>query len=131
MTHLTREQIGQLEALLRGRERRLRAEIREGLLRSGEQRARDIAGMVSDAGEEAVADVLADLEIAAVERDVGELQEVERALARVRKSDFGLCRDCAHPIGWPRLLALPSADRCHECQGRHEREFARPQSHSL
>lgn len=46
---------------MRERERTLRAEIREGLLRSGEAHHKDIAGMVSDAGDESVANRLADV----------------------------------------------------------------------
>lgn len=124
MSHLNMEQIAQLERALRGRERVLRAEIREGLLRSGESHHKDIAGMVSDAGDEAVANQLADVDIAAVDRDVRELREVERALAQVARDDFGACADCGEPIGYPRLRANPSALRCLACQGRRERGYA-------
>ncbi len=121
MSYLTHEQIAQIEQALRQRERTLRAEIREGLLRSDEAHHKDLAGMVSDTADEAVANLLADVDIAAVDRDVRELREVERALAQVARDDFGACADCGEAIGYPRLLAIPAAVRCHACQSRRER----------
>ncbi len=124
MSHLTHDQTAQLMQLLRERERALRTEIREGLLRSGEESHKDLAGMVSDIGDESVANLLADLDIAAVDRDVVELREVESALARISREDFGACADCGDAIEFPRLKANPGAVRCLACQSRHERGFA-------
>lgn len=124
MSHLTREQAAEIEKALRARERTLRAEIREGLLRSDAAHHKDLAGMVSDAGDEAMANMLADVDVAAVDRDVRELREVEGALARIGRDDFGLCADCGEPIALARLTASPAAVRCRACQERHERKFA-------
>ena len=124
MSYLTHEQTAQIERALRERERTLRAEIREGLLRSDESHHKDLAGMVFDAGDEAVANMLADVDIAAIDRDVRELREVERALTQVSRDDFGACSDCGEAIGFPRLKAAPSAVRCHACQDRRERGYA-------
>jgi len=124
MNYLSQEQTTQIEQLLRERQRVLRSEIREGLLKSGEAHHNDMAGMVSDAGDESVANMLEDLEIAEVERDVRELREVEGALARISRDDFGGCADCGEAIGYPRLKASPAAFRCYACQERRERSYA-------
>lgn len=124
MNNLTQEQITQIGQLLRERRRALRSEIREGLLRSGEAHHKDMAGMVSDAGDESVANMLEDLELAEVERDVRELREIESALARIAGEEFGACVDCGEPIGHARLMASPAAMRCIACQERHERTYA-------
>jgi len=121
---LTRHQVDQIRRSLRERERTLRWEIREGLLRSGEERYKDIAGAVSGAGDESVADLLTDVGIAAVDRDVRELREVQDALARILRGQFGSCADCGAPIGFARLEANPAAARCHACQTRREHDFA-------
>ena len=131
MSHLTHEQTTQIERALRERERALRAEIREGLPRSDESHHKDLAGMVSDTGDEAVANLLADVDIAAIDRDVRELREVESALTRIARADFGACADCGEPIGYPRLKAAPSAVRCLACQGRRERGYAHQETPSL
>jgi len=124
MNYLSQEQTTQIEQLLRERQRVLRSEIREGLLKSGEAHHNDMAGMVSDAGDESVANMLEDLEIAEVERDVRELREVKGALARISRDDFGGCADCGEAIGYPRLKASPAAFRCYACQERRERSYA-------
>jgi RNA polymerase-binding transcription factor DksA len=131
MSQLTQDQTAQVAQLLRGRERVLRAEIREGLLRSGEEDHKELAGRVSDVGDESVANLLADLEIAAIDRDVNELREVEAALARISRDDFGVCIDCGEPVGFLRLKASPAAVRCHACQSRRERGYAHAEIRSL
>ena len=45
-------------------------------------------------------------------RDVAALQ---RTLADMDAEDFGLCEQCAGPIGFERLVALPATRRCVEC----------------
>lgn len=124
MSYLSQEQTTQIGQLLRERRRTLRNEIREGLLKSGEAHHIDIAGMVPDAGDESVTNMLEAVEIAEVERDVRELREVEDALARIDRSDFGSCADCDEAIGYSRLKVSPAAVRCHVCQERRERSYA-------
>jgi len=45
------------------------------------------------------------------------LKSVDKALARIASDPemFGLCRECEEPIG-KRLLAMPHAEFCVECQ---------------
>jgi len=124
MGHLSQQQVTQIGQLLRERRRVLREEIRQGLVKSGAAHHKDMAGMVSDAGDESVANMLEDLELADVERDVRELRAVEDALSRLARPDFGDCADCGEPIGLARLLAWPAAARCVACQARHERGYA-------
>lgn len=131
MNQLTQDQTAQVAKLLRERERVLRTEIREGLLRSGEDDHKALAGLVHDTGDESVANLLADLEIAAVDRDVKELRDIEAALARLSREDFGVCADCGEPIGLLRLKANPAAVRCHGCQSRRERGYVHPEPHTL
>lgn len=131
MEQLTKSQVSRLADVLKERQRKLRSEIREGLMRSATERYKDMAGMVSDSGDEAVADMLADLGIAEIDRDVQELREVESALARIGTAKLGVCADCGEAIGFERMQAQPSAARCLTCQGRHERGYAHPKASSL
>jgi DnaK suppressor protein len=124
MSKLRNDRFLELDRMLREREETLRREIRETLLRSAGEHHKDLAGMVSDAGDESVANMLADLDIAAVDRDVGELREVENARARVRAGEYGICVDCGATIGYARLKASPAAARCVACQTRREHTSA-------
>jgi len=70
MKHLKHSQIAHLDRALDSRARELRQEIRDLLLQSDHEHHRDLAGMVSDEGDESVANMLADLD-AAIDRSSG------------------------------------------------------------
>jgi DnaK suppressor protein len=45
------------------------------------------------------------------------LQQVQAAL---RNEEYGICRECEDPIGFPRLKARPETPFCRSCQGQFE-----------
>jgi DnaK suppressor protein len=45
------------------------------------------------------------------------LQQVQAAL---RNEEYGICKECEEPIGFPRLKARPETPFCRSCQGRLE-----------
>ena len=82
MNRLKHSQIAHLDRALDSRARELRQEIRDLLLQSDQEHHRDLAGMVSDEGDESVANMLADLDAAFIDRHVRELREVDNARQR-------------------------------------------------
>lgn len=125
MSDLTNLQTKEISARLAQRNRELRAEIREALIQSDQQHHKDLAGSVSDTGDEAVADMLVDVGIALADRHVTELRDTEAALQRVRDGSYGVCVDCGNAIGYERLTAYLTAKRCIRCQQRHENAYSR------
>jgi RNA polymerase-binding transcription factor DksA len=102
----------------------LREDIRRELMQSEEARHREAADLVGDAGDHSVADLLADLDAAAIDRDVRELRSVEAARERLKAGSYGVCADCGGEIPWPRLLAQPDAVRCVPCAELHDKTHA-------
>jgi DnaK suppressor protein len=51
------------------------------------------------------------------------LSLIESALHRLAAGTFGVCLDCGHQIGGPRLAALPWTRYCLRCQERTETEY--------
>lgn len=49
------------------------------------------------------------------------LKMIELALERIQNGSFGVCVTCSGVIGLKRLQAIPSANRCLECQASLER----------
>jgi RNA polymerase-binding transcription factor DksA len=49
-----------------------------------------------------------------------ELNQVNSALARAEKSEYGVCAVCDDPIPVARLEALPYTDRCVSCASESE-----------
>jgi RNA polymerase-binding protein DksA len=124
MAVLSQDQMNRLRKALDTRYKVLVAEVRAELERSGEQHYVDFAGRVTDTGDESVADLLADLDAAMIDRQVIELRDIEAAQERVRDGSCGTCIDCGTEIGFDRLTAYPTAKRCIQCQTKREKGFA-------
>ena len=58
-------------------------EIRLELLESDDQHYIDLAGRVHDRGEESVADLLVDLQLASIDRHIQEIRDIEAALMHI------------------------------------------------
>ena len=122
-THLKRRLLARRELL--------RDEIRAALQASSEERHRELAGAVHDAGDDSVADLLVDVNLKGMDRDASELTAVGEALDRMSRGGYGVCAECGIDIGYARLEAQPSALRCIECEARHERRYAHEQRRKL
>ena len=123
---LTDAQIRELEATLRDRLQTLMDEVRRLLVEYDESQYGHLAGEVHDIGEESVADLLVDLELADVDRHIEEIRDIEAALLRIAGQSYGICIDCEGPVGHDRLCAYPTAKRCARCQQRREKSHAGP-----
>jgi DnaK suppressor protein len=75
----------------------------------------------TEVDDDAVADLETSLDVASVERDARELEEVSAALARIDGPNFGSCATCERPIAWERLLAQPQATHCVKCEALAEK----------
>ncbi|MEK7323241.1 MAG: TraR/DksA family transcriptional regulator [Pseudomonadota bacterium] len=131
MTELTTAQLNQFKQQLERRQARLREDIRADLLAVDEQPYSELAGLVRDSGEAAVADWLADLNITLIDRQVQKLGRIERALLRIKTGRYDICGDCGGEIGVERLGSYPEAERCVVCQAQRERVFAHQSTPSL
>lgn len=131
MSPLTNRERDELSQRLASRRQALRAEVQRELANSDDPRVTGFMNQLAATEDWVLADILGDLDIATVTRDVAELSEVEAALNRIADGSYGTCSDCGEPIGWPRLNAQPTADRCIACQEKREGRSARPGHSSL
>lgn len=116
MNGLSAKEVEHLRQRLRDEHAQLRGEVAGELARSEQGRYMDLAGQVHDRGDEAVADLLEDLEVVALDRHVHRVRSIETALAAIDQGRFGLCRVCGEQIGSARLNAEAAAERCIGCQ---------------
>ena len=131
MSGLTQAQLKELRQRLQQRYGELREEVRQELLAADEARYIDLAGRVHDSGEESVADLLADLDIARLDRQVNEIRRIEAAFRRLDVGNYGVCHDCDCDIGYERLRTQPYAERCVECQAQYEKTYGQGGAPSL
>lgn len=123
MPAFTQAQLRQLSDALDDRYRTLIAQAREELARTGEGDQIEPLGRVLDGGDGAVTDLLAALDAAGADRHMHEVRAIIDAGNRLRHGMYGSCRDCEDIIDFDRLRAIPTAERCLDCQERYDREF--------
>jgi RNA polymerase-binding protein DksA len=123
MTSLPHAERVHIERALHARRESLRAEVRAQLQGSGDERVVGLRNRLDETDDWAVADSLAELDIAGVQHTLKELTEVDAALQRIADGTYGDCIDCGEDIAPARLVAYPTAMRCIECQQTFE---ARP-----
>jgi len=104
----------------------VRSTIREALLRADTEQYAQIAGQVHDAQDESLADLLVDVYLDEIDRDVQTVRDIEAAQHRILSGTYGRCLDCGEPIQFERLDAYPTAKRCLDCQVRHEHDTPTP-----
>jgi len=121
VTASERRTMKSIEQALQRRRNELLKEVQEVTGRDKDEPFRALAGEVSDSGDESVARTLIDTDHAAVSRDIAEIREIDAALERIGKGEYGNCTECGERIARERLLASPSAARCFVCQERFEK----------
>ena len=122
---LSQSQLAELAGLLDRQYAALLAEVRAELANSEEQQYVELIGRVpADRGDQSVADELADLNVAIIDRHIRELRDIDAARARTKDGTFGTCVDCGEGVGFERLRAYSTANRCIACQQRREKAYA-------
>ncbi|GAA0755055.1 TraR/DksA family transcriptional regulator [Ideonella azotifigens] len=111
--------LGTLRELLSFRRSELQSAVQAADLARQQQREQ-AAPDVMDQKDLGEVEVEAHLVQAHEDRDRFELRQVDQALQRMSEGRFGNCVDCGEPIGMPRLLVQPAAQRCTRCETAHE-----------
>jgi len=108
--------ITEFETRLRQRRGELWEDIRRELEKHEDQQFTDLIQQGADPDDRSVADLLVDLNLSEISRDVDELRAIEYALARIRAGSYGICQACGQPISTERLRAIPETPLCIDCQ---------------
>ena len=93
-------------------------ERRDALLRKAGQAIGELVGernVMSDAGDIASEEVDRDLALRMHDHDRIVIKEIEAALQRVQRGEYGECLACGDEITERRLMARPMATHCIDC----------------
>ena len=71
---------------------------------------------IKDLADEASSTVMDRLQSSLQETEVREIKQIEEALVRIDKGEYGICLDCGEEISPKRLEYSPYAARCITCQ---------------
>jgi RNA polymerase-binding protein DksA len=128
---LDTQQLEELRTTLKSRARQLREEIRQTLVKSDDEQYTMIADQVRDLEDDSFADLMVDVNLAEIDRDLQELRLIDAAFLRMSDGTYGLCDSCDIPIEIERLRATPFASRCFDCQSAFERNHVQNIGHTL
>jgi RNA polymerase-binding protein DksA len=132
MSHnLDARQMEELKSSLKARARQLREEIRQTLLKSDHEQYAMIGDQVRDLEDDSFADLMVDVNLAEIDRDLQELRLIDAAFLRIGDGSYGHCDHCGAPIDVERLRAAPFASRCFDCQSSFERTHVQNIGHTL
>ena len=129
--NLQNKQLESLQTAMRARQVQLREEIRQALIKSDSEHYLQIADSVRDLEDESFADLIVDVGLAEIDRDLDELRAIDAALLRVADGSYGVCEACDRPIDLKRLNLTPQALRCIDCQTIFERTHFQKTGHTL
>ena len=73
-------------------------------------------GVVQDTADEVQSLSMENLQSSLQRTELDELHLIDDALARIGRSEYGICIDCSEPISEKRLEIFPYAARCIVCQ---------------
>jgi len=121
MTTLTIEQNKLYEKRLRLQANNLRKTIHAELIKSDNEQYVKLAEQVHDTGDESTADLLSDIDIIMIDREINELRATENALQKLATGTYGTCDDCGGEIEPTRLNKQLHATRCLRCQEQYEK----------
>ncbi len=129
--NLQNKQLDSLQAAMRARQTQLREEIRQALIKSDSEHYLQIADSVRELEDESFADLIVDVGLAEIDRDLDELRAIDAALLRVADGSYGVCEACDRPIDVKRLNLTPQALRCIDCQTIFDRTHFQKTGHTL
>ncbi|MET0534398.1 MAG: TraR/DksA family transcriptional regulator [Steroidobacter sp.] len=128
---IDQQQASSFKNRLRDRAMQLRDEVQQTRERTLQEAPANVADRARDREDDSFADLIADTNLAEMDRDVDELRMIDSALQRISAGTYGECVDCSQPIPLARLDAEPTAERCVTCQELYERTHASARTPSL
>lgn len=123
MANFTEEQLIQLKAALHKRYLDLQREIRDEFAYTQDVSDSELTEYLNNTPD--------DIDTALIDRQINEMRELEISMKYLNELEFGDCIDCGNEIGFERLLAYPSAQRCIQCQSKYEKAFPQESKPSL
>jgi DnaK suppressor protein len=124
MSHLTTQQLSHLEKLLNRLELDTKEQLHTEAGRRIDEPFSELAGEVTDIGDEASADVMVDIDHAMMGLQLATLRDIAQTRGRIAEEKYGVCIDCGAEVDYERLLVHPTAKRCTACQHMHEHTYA-------
>ena len=93
-------------------------------LRSRNEESTEIDREVGDEVDFSVVEQERELNLLLKDREKVHLEAIEEALQRIETGEYGFCEECGDTINSKRLLVMPLAQYCINCQQNQERSVS-------
>jgi DnaK suppressor protein len=103
------------------RKRALWKEIVDDLEGDSVEEHRNLAEIIREEGDMGLEELRLSTAYSLIEIKENELENIEEALGRMDRGEYGRCMDCGQWIRPERLEAMPYAVRCRSCQEKWEK----------
>jgi DnaK suppressor protein len=111
----------QIQVGLREQRTLLMRRVRDHLHRSEDPVVLALVYSLPDSDDAPLLDLLADMDLAVLGREIAELNDIDDALARIAAGTYGLCAECGDKIDVERLTVQPAARLCLDCRAAFEK----------
>ncbi|MBW1920636.1 MAG: hypothetical protein DRH11_07070 [Deltaproteobacteria bacterium] len=115
------EELEAVKENLLKRKEELWQEILEDLENDAREEHKNIIDIIREQGDIALEELRSSTAFSLIELKHDELQQIEQALQRIERGEYGRCVDCGRWITPARLEVMPYAVRCRRCQAEHEK----------
>jgi DnaK suppressor protein len=115
---LDRRTTREVERFLKARQLQLKEAVQSVV----SERRSAVAGRTADVTVQATETLNDEIQVTLADRHSRQVAQIEAALERLARGEYGICHDCEEFIGLARIKALPFAHRCSACQSRAERK---------
>jgi DnaK suppressor protein len=113
----TQLNLPRLQGLLLARRALLLGQVSDEAMADLEQPQATVGpGEPKDAGDSSTDTVTEDVRLGDAQRKTDKVREIDAALSRISEGTYGICEECGEPIDVRRLLQVPEATRCTNCQ---------------
>lgn len=109
-----------LREMLLEEKRKLWNELREEIFKGLGEAYHDQFEIPLDVEDVALADYIEEIGLSIAETKRDRLIKIEDALKRLEEGKYGTCERCGKEIDEARLVVLPFATRCKDCQEEEE-----------
>ncbi len=106
----------EIEAKLIVRKKELEAELNKISSKSGNKREANFADIGTDEDDNAQEVSAFSDQLSLVAELSKHLEDVEKALKKIKAGSYGICKYCKKPIDARRLIARPDSGSCVECK---------------
>lgn len=120
MPNLSTDDIKLLESKLRLQRHDVLQAIRQRLHHADAPDELALLNFFANVREQAQSDLLNDTDIGQLQIELGDLHDIDDAIAKSEAGTYGICASCGLPIAARRLRAQPAAQRCLACQEAFE-----------